>query len=309
MLNTFHLQTFLAVVDAGNYTAAAELLHMSQPAVSQQIRALEEQLGDVRLFRRVGQRMVPTHAGEELLIAARELVTLAENAEQNIRALRGQVAGRVTIGCTANSGEHMLPTLLSTFQSLFPTVTLTVHVAPFEVLIETLAAQQIALLLLEEPQRRRGWESQLLGSEELVLFVPHGHPLLQEEQVTPGMLRTQPLVMPRVGSPLRRIIEDGLRRRGVTSTDLRIALEADSLTMIVQGVRNGLGVAFVPATLCALSDGLESIQITGTPLQQEWHVLRIRERSAPRAAHELYTFLTGTTARTLLAKIGLRVSQ
>jgi len=66
MLNTFHLRTFLAVVEAGNYSLAAATLHMTQPAVSQQIHALEEQLGGMKLFRRVGQRMVPTHAGEEL---------------------------------------------------------------------------------------------------------------------------------------------------------------------------------------------------------------------------------------------------
>lgn len=308
MLNTFHLQTFLAVVDAGNYTAAAELLHMSQPAVSQQIRALEEQLGNVRLFRRVGQRMVPTHAGEELLVVARELVTLAENAEQNIRALRGQVAGRVVIGCTPNSGEHLLPTLLSTFHTLFPTVMLTVHVAPSDVLLEALSTHQVALLLIEEQQRRRGWESQLLGSEDLTLFVPHNHPFLEQAQVTPGMLRDQPLVLPRLGSPLRRTIEDGLRRRGVSATDLRIALEADSLTMIVQGVRHGLGLAFVPATLCNSADGMRNVALTGAPLQQEWYVLRVRERSAPRAAQELFSFLTGTTARALLAKVGLRVN-
>ena len=97
MLNTLHLQTFLAVVEAGNYSAAAERLHMSQPAVSQHIRALEEQLDNVRLFRRVGQQMLLTHAGEELVGSAREMMALAMRAEESIRALRGQISGHVTI--------------------------------------------------------------------------------------------------------------------------------------------------------------------------------------------------------------------
>ncbi|MBC8074655.1 MAG: LysR family transcriptional regulator, partial [Chloroflexales bacterium] len=84
MLNTFHLRTFVSVADAGSYSAAAALLHLSQPAVSQHIHALEEQLDGVRLFRRVGKKMVPTHAGEELLRTARELVTLATHAEESI---------------------------------------------------------------------------------------------------------------------------------------------------------------------------------------------------------------------------------
>ncbi|MFP4437097.1 MAG: LysR family transcriptional regulator [Chloroflexaceae bacterium] len=308
MLNTFHLQTFLAVVDAGNYTAAAELLHMSQPAVSQQIRTLEEQLGDVRLFRRVGQRMVPTHAGEELLVAARELVTLAERAEQNIRALRGQVAGRVTIGCTPNSGEYLLPPLLAAFHTLFPTIMLTVQVAPSEVLLEELVSQQMTLLLIEEQQRRRGWESRIVGSEDLVLVAPAHHPLLQQEAVPPGMLREEPLVLPRAGTPLRRTIEEGLRRRGLVAGDLCIALETDSMALALQGVHSGLGLAFIPATRRIPLPELAPIDLAGAPLQQEWYVLRVRERSAPRAAQELFTFLIGETARALLNKAGLQVT-
>ena len=82
MLNTLHLQTFLAVVEAGNYSAAAERLHMSQPAVSQHIRALEDQLDHVRLFRRVGQQMLMTHAGEDLVESAREMLALSARAEE-----------------------------------------------------------------------------------------------------------------------------------------------------------------------------------------------------------------------------------
>ncbi|MCS6889429.1 MAG: LysR family transcriptional regulator, partial [Chloroflexus sp.] len=91
MLNTVHLQTFLAVVETGSFSAAAKRLHMSQPAVSQQIRALEEQVGGVRLFRRSGQQMVLTLAGEQLLSSARELVAMAERAVQAVSALRGQI--------------------------------------------------------------------------------------------------------------------------------------------------------------------------------------------------------------------------
>lgn len=308
MLNTFHLRTFLVVVEAGNYTAAAEQLHMSQPAVSQHIRALEEQLGEVRLFRRVGQRMVPTHAGEELLVIARELVTLAERAEQNILALKGQVVGRVTIGCTANSGEYLLPPLLALFRELFPAVTLAVDVAPGETLLEALTMQQVALILIEEQQRRRGWESQLLGSEGVTLLAPLDHPLARQAQPHPAALREWPLVLPRIGSPLRRTIEDHLRRRGVAAADLRVALEVDSVAMVIQSVRDGLGLAFVPNTRRPPDDDLVGIELTGVALHQEWYVLRARERSAPRAAQELFAFLTGATARDRLEQLGLQVS-
>lgn len=308
MLNTFHLQTFLVVVEAGNYTAAAEQLHMSQPAVSQHIRALEEQLGNVRLFRRVGQRMVPTHAGEELLVMARELVALAERAEQNILALKGQIAGRVTIGCTPSSGEYLLPPLLAAFRSQFPAVAVAVEVAPSDVLLDALAERQLALLLIEEQQRRRGWESYLLGSEGLTLLAPPGHVLTQEEQIAPGVLREQPLVLPRSGSPLRRTIEEALRRRGVAAADLHVALEVDSMAMVLRGVADGLGLAFVPNTRLPATHQLITVQLTGLSIQQEWYILRTRERNAPRAVQELYTCLTSPTARVMLEQLGLHIA-
>src|SRR5689334_12099527 len=220
MLNTLHLQTFLAVVEAGNYSAAAERLHMSQPAVSQHIRALESQLDDIRLFRRVGQQMLLTHAGEDLVESAREMLALSMRAEESIRALRGQISGRVTLGCTPSSGERLLSPLLTTFRSRFPAISVTVTIAPLETLLEWLTTQQVHIVLLEEQQRRRGWESQVLGVERLLLVAPRGHALLQQELVPPGTLRDQPLILPRAGTPLRRIIEDGLRRRGIGAADI-----------------------------------------------------------------------------------------
>ena len=307
MLNTFHLQTFLAVVEAGNYSAAAERLHMSQPAVSQHIRALEEQLDNVRLFRRVGQQMLLTHAGEELVGSAREMLALATRAEESIRALRGQISGRVTIGCSPSSGERLLPALLAAFRARFPAIGVTVTLAPLETLLEWLKTQQVQILLVEEQQRRRGWESQILGVERLVLLAPRGHILLQQEQVPPGMLRGQPLIMPRSGSPLRRIIEDGLRRRGVGASDIAITLETDSIGLMVQAVREGVGMAFVPQMRLPRGRDTGMVDLAGLNLQQEWYLLRSHERGAPRAVQELYSFIAGKDARRVLAKEGLKV--
>ncbi|NTU83662.1 MAG: LysR family transcriptional regulator [Chloroflexales bacterium] len=309
MLNTFHLRTFIAVVDAGNYSAAAAALHLTQPAVSQQIRALEEQLGEIRLFRRVGTKMVPTHAGEELLATARDLVELAERAEQNILALKGQVAGRVVVGCTPSSGERLLPRVLAGFHTQFPAVALEIAVAPAEELIDALGERSVALVLVEEQQRRRGLELLPMGAEPLVLLAPTGHPLLKQEQVPPGVLRELPLALPRPGAPLRRTIEEALRRRGVASVDLRPALETNSVTALLQAARAGLGLAFVPRSCApARGEGVGVVDLAGQPLQQEWFLVRARERSLPRAVQSLYDYLTGPQARAVLARAGVRLA-
>jgi DNA-binding transcriptional LysR family regulator len=306
MLNTLHLQTFIAVVDAGNYSAAAERLHMSQPAVSQHVRALERELDDVRLFRRVGQQMLLTHAGEELVDMAREMLALAARAEENIRTLRGQVSGKVVVGCTPSSGERLLAPVLAAFRGSFPAIQVSVVLAPLETLLEWLASHQIHLLLSEEAQRRRGWESQVLGVEPLALLAPRGHALLQQEQVPPGALKGQPLVLPRAGSPLRRVIDDGLRRRGVGAADMLVALETDGAAMMVQAVRAGVGLAFVPQLRLPGGRDTGMVALAGVNLQQEWHALRSRERGAPRAVQELYGFLTGKDARKIMGKEGLK---
>lgn len=306
MISTIHLQTFLAVVDAGNYSAAAERLHMSQPAVSQHVRALEAQFEDVRLFRRVGQQMLLTHAGEELLDLAREIVGLTVRAEEQMRALKGQVSGRVVLGCTSSSAEFLLPTLLSAFRERFNAINVSVTVGPHEALLEWLAEQQVQILVLEEQLRRRGWETLPLGIERLVLVAPRGHALLQHEHVTAGMLRGQPFVVPRSGTPFRRLIDEGLRRRGVGSPDIQITLETDSVALMVQAVRRGAGLAFIPQSRMPRGRELGLLNVPGMYLQQEWFALRSRERGAARAVQELYAFLTSTTARDLLKKEGLQ---
>lgn len=306
MLNTIHLRTFLAVVESGNYSQAAERLHMSQPAVSQHIRSLEQQLDEARLFRRVGQQMLPTHAGEQLLEVAREMLALAQRAEEDIKAMRGQVSGRVVVGCTPTSGEHLLPALLAGFRTRFPAISVEVALAPLETLLEWLSSQQIHLLLCEEQQRKRGWEAQLLGSEPVVLLGPRGHVLLQQEQVAPGQIKGLPLVLPRRGGPLRRVIDDGLRRRGIGNAEIEVAIETDSTVMMVEAVRGGVGIAFVPQSCVPRGRDTAIINIAGLNLQLDWHLVRSRERGAPRAVQELFGFITSKDSRRTLTKGGLK---
>lgn len=307
MLNTIHLRTFLAVVESGNYSAAAAKLHMSQPAVSQHIHALESQLDHERLFRRVGQQMLPTHAGEQLVEAAREMLALAQRAEEDIKALRGQVSGRVQIGCTPSSGEHLLPALLASFRGHFPAIAVEVVIAPLETLLEWLTTQQVHVLLSEEQQRRRGWEAQLLGSEPLMLLAPRGHTLLQLEQVPPGAIKGLPLVLPRRGAALRKIIDDGLRRRGIGAADINVAIETDGISMMIEAVRAGAGMAFVPQSCLPRGRDIGLVDLAGLHLQIDWHLVRSRERGAARAVHELFSFIISKESRRTLTKDGLNV--
>jgi DNA-binding transcriptional LysR family regulator len=100
------------------------------------------------------------------------------------------------------------------------------------------------------------------------------------------------------------MIEDSMRRRGVTITETQVALECDSIAFALQGARNGLGLAFVPGSRLEHAHGLKAVALAGTALNQEWYLLRERGRSLPRAAQELYDFLTGPTAAHILEQHG-----
>ncbi len=306
MLNTLHLKTFIAVIDHGNYSAAAEYLHMSQPTVTLHIRALEDELENIRLFQRVGQQMRPTPAGDELIDIAREMLALAARAEENIKSLHGQVSGQIALGCGASVGERLLPALCARFRTHFPAIALSSTIAPNEQLIEWLGAQQLHVLILDEHVRRRGWESLLLGIERIVAIAPRNHALLTHNAVPATELRGLPLVLPRDGTPQRRTIEDALRRRNVGAADLVVALETDSTEMMLAAVRAGLGIAFVPQLRLPRTRDLAIIDLAGIALQQEWYAVRQRDRSAPRALQEFFAFVASEDARKIVQREGLK---
>lgn len=307
MLNTSHVRTFLAVVETGNYTAAARVLHMSQPAVSQHIRALEGQLGGVHLFRRSHGRVQVTHAGEVLLGMARELVELAERAEEKIKALQGQLTGRVCIGCPPGSGECLLAPLLAAFRQRHPAVELELRVTNYEGLLAGLAEQQIDLLLLEQAYQRKGWEMVSLGREPLELIGPLGHVLLAHKTPSSQLLAGVPLLLPRPGTPIRRLIDAGLQQAGLNPAQLHVVLETDSVNIQIEGVRCGMGLAFAPAAqlLPTMLDDLAVIECHELSVQLDWHLLRNTERDFTFAAHELYAYFTGAEARGLLDAAGV----
>jgi DNA-binding transcriptional LysR family regulator len=112
--------------------------------------------------------------------------------------------------------------------------------------------------------------------------------------------------LPRAGTPLRRLIEEGLRRRGVGVTDVTPVLETDGVGLMVQAVRVGLGLAFVPQMRLPRTRDVGVVELAGVNLQQDWYVLRSRERGAPRAVQELFGFIAGKDTRKLLTKEGLK---
>ncbi len=309
MLNPDHLRTFLAVADSGSYTAAATRLGFTQPAVSQQIRVLEAQLGQARLFRRTGQRTRLTHAGEELLSHARELVAVAERAERHMLGLQGQVTGRVSLGCAPSTGERLLPALLAAFRGNHGAVQFSVEVGAAERLVQWLVDRVVQAVVVDEHPRRRSLDVLPLGREPVVCLAARGHALLGKKMLQPHDLRELPLIVPQRGTTLRRAIEELFRRRVSAAAPLPIALETDSTTIAAQAAADGLGIAFVPQHRAPKSRDLGLAQIEGLDIEINWFLARSRGGDEGTALDELWTFVGSAEGRKLLQRLGLKAAR
>ncbi len=306
MLNADHLRTFLAVADTGSFTAAATRLGFTQPAVSQQIRALETQLGAARLFQRAGQRMRLTLAGEELLGHARELVALAERTERHMLGLQGQVTGRVELGCAPSSGDRLLPALLAAFRGSHPAVQFAVDVGPADGLLQWLAERAVQAVVVDEHPRRRSFDVLPLGREPVVCLAARGHALLGAHTPSLADLREVALILPQRGTALRRALDELLRRRAGAPAGLPIALETDSTTLAAQAAADGLGLAFVPEHRVPKTRDVGVVPISGLGLEQHWFLLRNRGGEEGNAVDELWNFVAGPDGRKLLQRLGLK---
>ncbi len=305
MLNVEQLQTFLAVTETGSFTAAAARLGFTQPAVSQQIRALEMQVGTARLFRRSGSRMQLTQAGETLLGFARDLVALAERAERQMQGLRGIATSRIELACAPSTGERLLPALIAAFRGSHPEVQFAVDVGPAERLLGWLAEGIVQAVVVDEHPRRRTVEVLELGNEPIVCIAARGHQLFQDTETTLAEVRDCPLILPQRGTALRRLLEEQLRRRGGPATPF-VVLETDSVGLAAQAAADGLGLAFVPQHRVPRSRDLGTVRIADWQVTQPWFLVRQRAGELHQAIDDLWEFVGSANARKLIQRLGLR---
>lgn len=233
-----------------SFRKAAEMLHLSQPAVSQQIRALEEEAG-VRLFDRAGgeghgTQISLTEAGHVLLeYANRAAQTMAE-AQRALAALNHGVVGELRLGASTTVAQYVLPRILGSFLKQYPHVRLSVVSGNTEKIVEAVAGEKVALGMIEGPAMRRDVKTEPMVKDEMVLIVSPNHVLAQRKgPVDVAELATIPLLLRERGSGSRRVVERALKKAGMPLKSLRVAMELDSTEAIISGVEAELGVGFV----------------------------------------------------------------
>jgi DNA-binding transcriptional LysR family regulator len=238
------LQVFYTVARQLSFTRAAEQLCMTQPAVTFQIKQLEEHF-DARLFERDRGGIVLTPAGRMVLEYAERILELNDELDQRVGDLRGAVSGPLLLGCSMTIAEFILPRILGEFKALHPQVQPHMTVANSEAIENRVADHTIDLGLIESPAHLPGLHTEVCCDDELVMICAPDYPLAKFKSVTPRQIAGQPYVSREAGSGTREFADQYLAAAGVTADDLNIVMELGSPEAIKGVVETGIGIAIM----------------------------------------------------------------
>lgn len=276
-LQSFRLVVFQTVAEHLNFTQAAEVLHLSQPAITSHIKELECELG-VRLFERSTGKVTITSEGELLRGYAHELRLRSQEVLRKIGELHGEERGTLVIGASTTIAQYVLPPLLVEFLKLYPRARVSMNSANTQGIVESVLQRRHVVGLIEGPPGTSELKTEDFLEDEIVVLVPANHPWVRrrlEPLPTIDELASERLVMREPGSGTRRVVEDALRAAGLPLRDLQVVMEIDSTEAIKSGIEAGLGVGFV--SKCALRKdplaALRIVQIRGLNIRRQFRFI------------------------------------
>jgi len=283
------LQAFIAIARTGSFSAAAEELFLTQPAVSKRIAALEEELG-ARLFDRIGRRTTLTEAGRTLLPRAQRVVSELEDSRRAISNLAAEVAGRLSIGTSHHIGLHRLPPVLRTYTRTYPRVELDLHFMDSEAACQAVERGELELGIVTLPlEPAPVLEVVEIWPDPLDVVVGPDHPLAGAGRVPIQRLSEYPAVLPARGTYTREVMERAFAPSGVA---LRVGMSTNYLETIKMLVAVGLGWSILPRTM--LDSDLIAITVPGLRLSRRLGTVRHRARTLSNAARALIELLEDT---------------
>ncbi len=288
------LQVFHTVARLRSFTLAGRALHMTQPAVTFQIRQLEEQL-NTRLFDRKHNQIELTPAGERVFDYAGRILTLYAEMEGSVRELTGSRSGLMVLGASTTIAEYVLPSVLVDFKKRFPEVVVRLLVSNTDGIIEMLTGNQIDLGIVEGPVQNRSLAVELYHLDRLVVVVPPGHELAGASRVAPTELGKYPYIAREEGSGTRDVIAAYLAGAGMTLEDLDVVMELGSPEAIKGAVIAGLGISILSVATLSKEIALDSLLAVQLepPIERPFSFVYQKQRFQVPAVAELLDFARG----------------
>ncbi len=293
-LSLRQLRILETVARHGSYTRAAEELHLTQPAVSMQIRQLEEQIG-LPLFERLGKQMVVTEAGGEILYYSRAINQALREMREVIEGLKGLSRGRLHLA-VASTVNYFAPRLLAVFQQRYPGIQLRLEVTNRESLVQLLEANAVDLVLMGVPPKDVEVEAEPFMENPLVVIAPPEHPLAGARQIPLWRLAEEVFVMREEGSGTRQAMERFFRERGI---QLKQGMQMTRNEAVKQAVRSGLGLSVVSLHTIELeleTGRLVVLDVEGFPDRRQWYLVYRRGKRLSPAARAFREFVLNEAA-------------
>ncbi len=284
-----HLRLFCRIVERRSFSLAATDLQITQPAASQQLRALEREMG-VTLLDRSSRVIMPTDAGRVLYDHARRILDLEAQARTGIADLSELLAGEVLIGASSGPGGHVLPGLLTRFRARHPGVSLILRVDDTHTVIERVVARELEIGAVGAPSTRPELDCEPLAHDEVVLVCARGHAWAGRDNISLAELAAEPQIVQQHGAGLRAVVEDHLRSAGLFRDDLTIAMEMGLMESAKQATIAGGGVTFLSRWAIGpeVEHGLlHVVPVEGLVILRDFFMVRSRARILSRAAEAL----------------------
>jgi DNA-binding transcriptional LysR family regulator len=298
MIENFKLKVFRVVADTLNFRRAADELHLTQPAITAQVKSLEECLG-IALFDRIGRDIKLTPAGNTLLPYVRQIEAITNDAIAALAPFGGQEGVELSIGASHTIAVYLLPKLLSHLVTEWPKLRIHIMGGSTNEILRALTTHQISMGLIEAPAFRPDLNIEVFGEDELALIVQPGHRWAEKSVLRAAELVQEPILLREMGSGMRRFVEDYLERNGVLRQQLRTCIDMNSTEGILAAVEAGLGVGFVPfaAVDKALTTGsIKAIPLANGPIRRKLSIALLNGPEPKGPVRQLVELLRESSA-------------
>lgn len=288
-----HLQTFVIAAESQSFTRAAEILRLTQAAVSQHVAALEKELRTV-LFDRGPRSVVLTDTGRRVYDQARTILGLVDEIHHTAGRQSSVVTGTIKIACSTVPSEWLLPELLVRFRKHYPDILESVSVSDSASAIAAVESGAAEVGLVGELPRAANLCAKSIAQDELKLVVSPDHELARTKCATPDDLRGQPMIVRESGSGSRRCVEQALSKAGLATTDLRFSMEVNSNDAIRAAVERGVGISFLSTRAIEREiqdERLIPVDVEGVQAVRDLYLITDSQRPATRVVRAFLDFL------------------
>ncbi|MEK3730994.1 MULTISPECIES: LysR family transcriptional regulator [unclassified Paenibacillus] len=293
-MNFHQLHIFYTVATAGSFSAAAQALHMSQPAVTMQVQALEEYFG-TKLLHRSTKHMELSEAGRTLLPFARRSLELSRETDAAMAAFSSSLQGRLQLGASLTIGEYVLPRLLGPFGREYPDISIMLKVMNTTQILDEIASHQLNFGLIEAPVDHPDMMLDAVMEDELKLIVPADHPLAQQDgEVMLEDVLAYPFVLREKGSGTRQVMEDVLHERGIDPGSVRTVMELGSTGAVKSAVEEGLGITMLSTSTVKHETALglvKMIDIADASFKRKFYAIQLKSALLPMSAMTFLSYL------------------